>query len=195
MELDDEIDEEESEMESDNEASNTAQMIIPVKRRRLQSTKRLKIPKFVNPLKQTAAPSTSTRKRRPEEVFDLRHADPRNRKIVMKPVELSSKLLKAVVQDKADETEIESTSKIIQPLIETQEPISSIPVTSENPQGFGLIFPSKKNENEEESDKSECITTEQLHENRISTNGKNNNFNLKIFLTKNYFLILSNITI
>ncbi|KOX71705.1 RNA-binding protein 40 [Melipona quadrifasciata] len=55
-----EIEEEESEIESNEEDNAKSVEIIPVKRKRLQLTKRLKIPKFINPNKH--APPNPTQK-------------------------------------------------------------------------------------------------------------------------------------
>ncbi|KAJ8678633.1 hypothetical protein QAD02_014420 [Eretmocerus hayati] len=136
--------EEESEIESDKEMSQSLQT-VPQKRKNPQSKKRLKIPKFVNPLKQQVmtAPSTS-KKHRPRDVFEPLKRDLPSQRIVVKPVETTKTL--------------ESTSIVVQ---------------NPNVEGFGLILPSKDNDDEEKSKEGEprnkCITTEQLHENRIST--------------------------
>lgn len=139
-------------MESDKESGNPMEVIIPMKRKLPQKKKRRKFPNLLKPA--TVTPSTS-KKFKPKEVFDLRHANPLERKtLVVKPVEPTSKVLKNVAQ----------RSTQLDPIVVPSEV-----------EGFGLILPSNKNEQEEvekEEPKEDFITTEQLHDNRISVNGK-----------------------
>jgi hypothetical protein len=104
-------------------------------------------------MKQTLMPSTS-QKHKPEDMFELYQGDPRNRKIVLKPVESTSKLLTSSATD--------------------EEKSQFLLDSSTNTDGFGLIFPNKKDDSEmrNEEPKQEFITTEQLHDNRISEKGK-----------------------
>ncbi|XP_001606002.2 RNA-binding region-containing protein 3 [Nasonia vitripennis] len=143
---------EESEIESDKESGNPMEVLIPVKRKMPPKKKIRKFPKLLQPT--SAVPSTS-KKFKPKEVFDLRHGNPLDRKtLVVKPVEPTSKLSKKVVE------------------VSTQPDITVVPSEVE---GFGLILPSNKNEQEEaekEEPKEDFITTEQLHDNRISANDR-----------------------
>ncbi|XP_012271605.1 RNA-binding protein 40 [Orussus abietinus] len=145
---DEDEEEEESELESEEEQDRPVE-VIPAKRKRLQPTKRLKIPKFVNPAKQKIS-TASQRPVRPEDVFEpVQHDEAKNVKIEMK----------------LSETVMNSAETI---------PESRMEVES----GFGLMFPAKRDEEEEsmprvsddDSEVQECITSEQLASNRISAN-------------------------
>ncbi|XP_012137449.1 RNA-binding region-containing protein 3 isoform X1 [Megachile rotundata] len=143
------VEEDESEIESNEEDNTKPLEIIPAKRKRSQSTKRLKIPKFVNPAKHV--PQSSTQKVvKPEDMFEqVQRGETKNLKIELKTVD---KLLD--IPNKEDT------------------------VVSENAVdgGFGLMFPaSKDSEMAENSESNECIqreiiTSEELANNRISTN-------------------------
>lgn len=145
--------EEESEIESNEDDSTRPLEIIPVKRKRPQSTKRLKIPKFVNPAKQIV-PSSSTQKVvKPEDMFEsIQRTETKNLKIELKTVD---KLLDASNREDVAATE------------------------SATDGGFGLIFPPSKDLKADENDEGamrtqqEVITSKELAENKISANGKN----------------------
>lgn len=137
-------DEEESEMESDDDQSKPE--IIPVKRRLPQPKKRLKIPKFVNPMNQFAPTTSGHKSMRPEDVFESMKLDSKNMKIDLKNVE-----------------------KLADP--ESNKSESNLNDTVEG--GFGLIFPGDIEEEKmaKIEEKREFITSEELSANRISANG------------------------
>ncbi|XP_015117482.1 RNA-binding region-containing protein 3 isoform X2 [Diachasma alloeum] len=138
-------DEEESEMESDDDKSKPE--MIPVKRQLPQSRKRLKIPKFVNPLSQPTPTTSSHKTMRPEDVFEsMKLGDAKNLKIDLKNVE-----------------------KLVDP--ESNRADSSVSNDETGETGFGLIFPANVHDGEEEEEeKREFITSEELAANRISAN-------------------------
>lgn len=136
----DEDDEEESEYESDGETSNMPQHIIPEKPNLSKPKKRMKIPKFINPLKQPAV-KTKGRKRRPQDVFDLQTGTQKKQKMVL---------------DIANKNE-DAPSFIIEP--------------TGNVEGFGLIFPAKKDDEEKEEPR-EFISKEELTKNKMSNYSK-----------------------
>ncbi|XP_076234281.1 RNA-binding region-containing protein 3 [Calliopsis andreniformis] len=140
----------ESEIESNDEDNAMRPLeIIPAKRKRIQSTKRLKIPKFVNPAKQITATSSTQKIIKAEDMFEpVQRTETKNLKIELKTVE---KLLITSNKDECAETDNAMDS------------------------GFGLLFPSSKNveTNESksiESTQQEVITSKELAENKISTN-------------------------
>lgn len=141
-----EEEEEESEIESDKEDTSTSLKIIPIKRRRLQSAKRLKIPKFINPMKNITIPS-SAQKIKPEDMFEpIQRGEIKNLKIELKTVNRS-----------LDETSIDQDNT----------------VTVDG--GFGLIYPTNKiiedtqsNQENAECQENKFITCEELATNRIS---------------------------
>nr|XP_034180398.1 RNA-binding region-containing protein 3 [Osmia lignaria] len=147
---DEEVEEDESEMESNEEDNTKPLEIIPVKRKRMQSSKRLKIPKFVNPAKQVIPQSSTQKVVKPEDMFEpVQRGETKNLKIELKTVD---KLL-------------DSSNKEENPVPEN---------TTDS--GFGLMFPASKdletietNENTEYVQR-EIITSEELANNRISTN-------------------------
>ena len=158
-EVDNIEDDEESEIDSDSDNNGIQLVNIPVKRAKPQSSKRLKIPKFVNPTKQVTITMTSSAQKslRTEDMFESvqQRSETKKRKIELKPIE------------KLD-TEI-------------KEPEAGSANAPEAGTGFGIMTSiNKKTEDEnadpenQESKKSaerDCITTEELEENRISTNG------------------------
>lgn len=169
-------------MESSEEDNTKPLEIIPVKRKRTQSSKRLKIPKFVNPAKQVLPQSSTQKVVKPEDMFEpVQRGETKNLKIELKTVD---KLL-------------DSSNK-------EENPVSENTTDS----GFGLMFPASKDlETIETNESTECvqreiITSEELANNRISTNGKNGSlfyrvelFCRNIFFTftlqiKGYFLYL-----
>ncbi|XP_015590837.1 RNA-binding protein 40 [Cephus cinctus] len=145
--------EEESELESDEETHNRPPEIIPVKRKKPQSTKRLKIPKFVNPTKQNVTTSSSQKPIRPEDMFEsVQRGEIKKPKIELKNV--SDKLLET-----------------------STDTITASTETPELEGGFGLMYPTKKNDDEKaeenpspQLEEQEFITAEQLASNRISAN-------------------------
>lgn len=156
-------DEEESEIESDEDSNIKSLQNVSVKRKLPQSTKRLKIPKFVNPAKQMTAVTSTQKIIRPEDMFE--------------PIQLGeSKTLKIELKTDKLPGNINVPSKHI--------PDNTV----ETKGGFGLMFPAKNIDNaeqiaeqdslekvhedtsEEIPKKSEFITTEELALNRISTN-------------------------
>lgn len=148
-----EDEDEESEFESDGEDKSNPLANVPLKRNKPQSTKRLKIPKFVNPAKHNVPATSSGHKTiRPEDMFEaVERGEAKTRKIELRPVE-----------------KLDTESRV-------PEPSSSSALQIEG--GFGLMFPTKKDsadnvsaENEEPRD---CITAEELEENRISEHGYN----------------------
>ncbi|KAK2581086.1 hypothetical protein KPH14_006126 [Odynerus spinipes] len=158
-----EEDEEESEMESDEDSNIKSLQSVSIKRKRPQSAKRLKIPKFVNPAKQVTALPSTQKVIRPEDMFEhVQFGESKTLKIELK----TDKLLGAV--NAPSECELDNTA--------------------ETKSGFGLMFPTKNIENVEQvteqhspeephketSEKSpqkpEFITSEELALNRISTN-------------------------
>ncbi|CAK9813791.1 RNA-binding region-containing protein 3 [Anthophora plagiata] len=143
-------DEEESEIESNEEDNVKPMEIIPVKRKRPQSIKRAKIPRFVNPSKYKAPVSSTQKIVKPEDMFEqIQRGETKNLKIELKTV---NKLLDT--SNKEDNTN--STSAI--------------------DGGFGLIFPTSKtldtakNNENTEYNQEEVITSEKLASNRISIN-------------------------
>ena len=155
-------------MESDKEEfGNPLQHIIPEKRKKPQPKKRLKIPKFINPLKQPAALSTS-KKQRPQDIFELHRPGSQSRKVVVKPVVSTSK--------SAESTD--ATNFIVE--------------ASGNAEGFGLILPNKKDDKEDEDKepKQDFITTEQLHDNRISTEGEINYSKENVLIVIDFTILL-----
>lgn len=140
-----EVEEEESELESDGEDNTRPLEVIPVKRKRPQSTKRLKIPKFVNPAKNIATPSSSQKVLKPEDMFEsVQRGETKNLRIELKTLDKS----------------LEATSA-------NQD--STVAVDG----GFGLIFPTNKPEESEqdaETQKNKFITSEELATNKISAN-------------------------
>ncbi|XP_058788575.1 RNA-binding region-containing protein 3 [Phymastichus coffea] len=136
-----EDDQEESEYESDKEISNMSHHIIPEKRKLPQSKKRMKIPKFINPLKQLVVASTS-QKQRPQDVFELQTRKNKQQKLVLETLKPS-----------VEETKSEGTSSFI------VNPTGNV-------EGFGLIFPAKKDEEKEEL--REFISIEELTKNKMS---------------------------
>lgn len=145
----DEEEEEESEMESDGEDNVRPLEIIPVKRKRPQSTKRLKIPKFVNPAKNITTPTSAQKVLKPEDMFEpVPFGEAKNLKIELKTLD---KPLDAVPANQDTTVAIDG--------------------------GFGLIFPANKaiddtknSEENAEMQKNKFITTEELEANRISVN-------------------------
>ncbi|KAL0131874.1 hypothetical protein PUN28_003021 [Cardiocondyla obscurior] len=143
-----ELEEEESELESDGESHVRPQEIIPVKRKRPQSTKRMKIPKFVNPAKNITTPLSSQRVLKPEDMFEsVTRGETKNLKIELKAL------------DKSLETSVSQEST----------------VTVDG--GFGLIFPANKTTEDAkdsgenaETQKNKFITSEELAANKISAN-------------------------
>lgn len=140
--------EEESEIESDAEDNVRPAEIIPVKRKRPQPTRRLKIPKFVNPTKNIATSSSTQKVFKPEEMFEsVQLGEAKNLKIELKTLDKSLDAA-AVAQD------------------------STVAVDG----GFGLIFPANKavedakDSEESVKTKNKFITTEELEANRISAN-------------------------
>ena len=145
-----ESEEEESEIESNEEDSTRPLEIIPVKRKRPQSTKRLKIPKFVNPAKQIVPLSSTQKVVKPEDMFEsIQRTETKNLKIELKTVD---KLLDA--SNREDVAATESTTD----------------------GGFGLIFPPSKDPKADENDETatctqqEVITSKELADNKISAN-------------------------
>ncbi|XP_017893267.1 RNA-binding protein 40 [Ceratina calcarata] len=145
-----ESEEEESEIESDEDDSTKPIEIIPAKRKRPQSTKRLKIPKFVNPTKQVTSSSSTQKVVKPEDMFEpVQRGETKNLKIELKAVD---KLLGT--SNKIEDTSSEKAAD----------------------GGFGLMFPASKStdavENDEKTEdiQQEVITSKQLADNRISAN-------------------------
>ncbi|TGZ52749.1 RNA-binding protein 40 [Temnothorax longispinosus] len=144
-----EMEEEESELESDGEDNVRPLEVIPVKRKRPQSTKRLKIPKFVNPAKNIVTPSSSQKVLKPEDMFEsVQRGETKNLKIELKTLDKS----------------LEATAA-------NQD--STVAVDG----GFGLIFPANKapedakdSEENAETQKNKFITSEELAANKISAN-------------------------
>ncbi|XP_071579836.1 RNA-binding region-containing protein 3 [Temnothorax nylanderi] len=144
-----EMEEEESELESDGEDNVRPLEVIPVKRKRPQSTKRLKIPKFVNPAKNIVTPSSSQKVLKPEDMFEsVQRGETKNLKIELKTLDKS----------------LEATAA-------NQD--STVAVDG----GFGLIFPANKapedakdSEEDAETQKNKFITSEELAANKISVN-------------------------
>lgn len=146
----------ESEMESD-EGDLRPKEIIPVKRKLPQSKKRLKIPKFVNPLKQAVnTGSTSQKLVKPEDVFESSHRG-------------ESKSLRIELKVDSDlEKRLEAVGGI--------DPSASAP---QDDGGFGLIYPigrpedcGAKNDERMSHESSEFVTSEQLAANRVSLGGQ-----------------------
>ncbi|XP_012526949.2 RNA-binding region-containing protein 3 [Monomorium pharaonis] len=144
-----EMEEEESELESDGEDNIRPLEVIPVKRKRPQSTKRLKIPKFVNPAKNIVIPSSTQKVLKPEDMFEsVQRGETKNLKIELKTLD--------------------------KPLEATTSAIQDSTVTVDG--GFGLIFPVNKTtedakncEENAETPKNKFITSEELT-NKISAN-------------------------
>ncbi|XP_034934060.1 RNA-binding region-containing protein 3 [Chelonus insularis] len=146
-----EDEEEESELESDEESNVKPVEVIPVKRKLRQSTKRLKIPKFVNPTKHPISVNSTQKVIRPEDMFEsVQREEIKNMKIELKSV---GKLMN---QESID---VNRSNK------DLQEPEG----------GFGLMFPAKKDDEEsktevEEEKPKEFISSEELAANRVSAN-------------------------
>ncbi|KAK9302784.1 hypothetical protein QLX08_005335 [Tetragonisca angustula] len=145
-----EIEEEESEIESNEEDNAKSVEIIPVKRKRLQHTKRLKIPKFINPNKHVAPSNPTQKVVKPADMFEpVQRGETKNLKIELKMV---NKLLDA--SNKEENTD-------------------SVNATDG---GFGIMFPLSKSlgtaENNENTETVEqkVITSSELANNRISAN-------------------------
>jgi len=142
-----ETEEEESELESDGEDNARLLEVIPVKRKQPQSTKRLKIPKFVNPAKHVAISSSTQKVLKPEDMFEsVQRGETKNLKIELKTLD---KLETSANRD------------------------STVTIDG----GFGLIFPANKNiedaktsEENAETQKNKFITSEELAANKISAN-------------------------
>lgn len=148
---DEETEEEESEIESDEGDNAKPIEIIPAKRKRPQSTKRLKIPKFVNPTKQVTSTSSTQKVVKPEDMFEpVQRGETKNLKIELKVVD---KLL-------------DTSSKV---------EVTGVPETTTDG-GFGLMFPASKptdavkDDDKTEDVQQEVITSQQLADNRISVN-------------------------
>lgn len=146
-----ETEEEESELESDGEDNTRPREVVPVKRKQPQSTKRLKIPKFVNPAKNIMTPSSTHKVLRPEDMFEsVQRGETKNLKIELKTL------------DKRESLEATSANQ-------------DNTVTVDG--GFGLIFPANKttedtqdSEENAEAQKNKFITSEELAANKISAN-------------------------
>lgn len=143
-------DEEESEMESDDDGHIIPTNIPTIKRKLPQSTKRMKIPKFVNPTKQQTM-SSGQKIIRPEDMFEsVQREEMKNFKMELK-----------TIGKFGDNEEIVINKHII----------------TQPEGGFGLMFPANKalNENKDEQiipvKAKEFISTEELAANKISTNG------------------------
>ncbi|KZC12751.1 RNA-binding protein 40, partial [Dufourea novaeangliae] len=147
---DKDVEEEESEIES-NEEDNAMQSaeIIPVKRKRLQSTKRLKIPKFVNPAKQIAPTSSTQKIVKPEDMFEqVQRTETKNLKIELKTIDS---------------------------LLDTSNKEDNAVMKSDTDGGFGLMFPLPKDSEIIEKENTEdiqqnVITSKELTDNKISAN-------------------------
>lgn len=141
--------EEESELESDGEGNTRPLEVIPLKRKRPQSTKRIKIPKFVNPAKHIVIPSSTQKMLKPEDMFEsIQRGETKNLKIELKTLDKS---------------------------LETTSGNRDSTVTIDG--GFGLIFPANKttedaknSEENAEMPKNKFITSEELATNKISAN-------------------------
>ncbi|XP_018340255.1 PREDICTED: RNA-binding protein 40 [Trachymyrmex septentrionalis] len=141
--------EEESELESDGEGNTRPLEVIPVKRKRPQSTKRIKIPKFVNPAKHILISSSTQKVLKPEDMFEsVQRGETKNLKIELKTLDKS---------------------------LETTSVNRDSTVTIDG--GFGLIFPANKttedakdSEENAEMPKNKFITSEELATNKISAN-------------------------
>ncbi|XP_012241226.1 RNA-binding region-containing protein 3 isoform X2 [Bombus impatiens] len=142
--------EEESEIESNEEDNAIPMEIIPVKRKRLQHKKRLKIPKFINPNKQITSSNSTQKVVKPADMFEpVQRGETKNLKIELKMVD---KLLDA--SNKEENTDSNNAAD----------------------GGFGLMFPLSKPldfaENSENTKgvEQKVITSNQLANNRISAN-------------------------
>lgn len=144
-----EEEEEESEVESDDQ-NTTVQATIPQKRKLPQPSKRLKIPKFVNPQKHSAKVSVQ-KVVKPEDVFESVPKETRNLQFRLKTVD------RLLEQNKESEINLTEGTEVV------------------SAGGFGVIHPTERSDdNKEESKevpKQEFISSEQLEENRLSTNG------------------------
>ncbi|XP_043527682.1 RNA-binding region-containing protein 3 isoform X2 [Frieseomelitta varia] len=145
-----ETEEEESEIESNEEDNAKSVEIIPVKRKCLQHTKRLKIPKFINPNKHVPPSNPTQKVVKPADMFEpVQRGETKNLKIELKIV---NKLLD--VSNKEENTD-------------------SVNATDG---GFGIMFPLSKSldtvENNENTETVEqkVITSSELTNNRISAN-------------------------
>lgn len=145
-----EIEEEESEIESNEEDNAKPMEIIPVKRKRPQDKKRLKIPKFINPNKQITSLNSTQKVVKPADMFEpVQRGETKNLKIELKMVD---KLINA--SNKEENTDSNNAAD----------------------GGFGLMFPLSKPldlaENSENTKgvEQEVITSNQLANNRISAN-------------------------
>ncbi|KAF7394986.1 hypothetical protein HZH66_008160 [Vespula vulgaris] len=160
---DEETDEEESEIESDEDINVKSLQNVPIKRKCIQSKKRLKIPKFVNPAKQAMASSSIQKAIRPEDMFES--------------VQLG--------ESKSLKIELKTVDKLLEGANVSSE--HNLDNTQETQSGFGLMFPTKNIEHskknmehsceeslekstEQSPEKPEFITTEELASNRISIN-------------------------
>ncbi|XP_076302914.1 RNA-binding region-containing protein 3-like [Lasioglossum baleicum] len=142
--------EEESEIESNEEDNTKSIEIIPIKRKRPQHTKRLKIPKFINPNKQIAASSSTQKIVKPADMFEpIQRGETKNLKIEL---------------------------KIVDKLLDTTNEEENIDSQSATDGGFGFMFPVSKTLDTVESNENiktvqqEVITSNELANNRISTN-------------------------
>ncbi|XP_033303682.1 RNA-binding region-containing protein 3 isoform X2 [Bombus vosnesenskii] len=142
--------EEESEIESNEEDNAIPMEIIPVKRKRPQHKKRLKIPKFINPNKQITSSNSTQKVVKPADMFEpVQRGETKNLKIELKMVD---KLLDA--SNKEENTDSNNAAD----------------------GGFGLMFPLSKPldfaENSENTKgvEQKVITSNQLANNRISAN-------------------------
>lgn len=127
--------------------------IIPVKRKRPQHKKRLKIPKFINPNKQIISSNSTQKVVKPADMFEpVQRGETKNLKIELKMVD---KLLDASNKEENSDSNNAADG------------------------GFGFMFPLSKpldfSENSENTKDVEqkVITSNQLANNRISANGKN----------------------
>ena len=157
-----ELEEEESEIESEEEPSIKIQNIFPMKRKMQSSTKRLKIPKFVNPKKQFSTPSTH-KPLRPEDLFE------------------------SVPKSEPKKVELKIVSSL-----PTAESGSFHVSEDKQEGGFGLIFPANKsmdkslaNSETVLEERQEFITSEQLASNKISAKG-GHNILFKLIIILNY---------
>ncbi|XP_017757830.1 PREDICTED: RNA-binding protein 40 [Eufriesea mexicana] len=142
--------EEESEIESNEEDNTKSMEIIPIKRKRPQHTKRLKIPKFINPNKQITASSSTQKVVKAADMFEpIQRGETKNLKIEL---------------------------KIVDKLLDTTNEDENMGSKSATDGGFGLMFPVSKTLDTVESNESiknvqqEVITSNELANNRISTN-------------------------
>lgn len=139
---------EESEIESDDADTAIPVEIIPMKRKRSQQTKKIKIRKFVNPAKQIVSTTSLQKSVKPEDMFEqVQLGENKNLRIELKTV------------DKLLDTPSNLENSDINPI----------------DGGFGLMYPTKSTETtqNDESEKRvqpDVITSEELGSNRISAN-------------------------